>query len=49
MTPNNFDLITPPDYDAVVVIDTDTPEGTTGTPKSESLSIFRPKQQRGDR
>ncbi|KAL2049697.1 hypothetical protein ABVK25_010038 [Lepraria finkii] len=49
MTPNNFDLITPPDYDAVVVIDTDTPEGTTGTPKSESLPIFRPKQQRADR
>lgn len=49
MIPNNFDLITPPDYDAVVVIDTDTPEGTPGTPKPECLPILHLKQQRGDR
>ena len=49
MTPNNFGLITPPDDDAVVVVDTGTPGGTPGTPKPKSLPFLHLKQQRGDR
>ena len=49
MTPNDFGLITPPDDDAVVVVDTGTPGGTPRTPKPKSIPFLHLKQQRGDR